>query len=135
VYSILANSILVIHAAFVAFVILTVPCIYIGKIMNWRWVRLFWLRLLHLVSIGIVVAQSWARVICPLTTLEMWLREKGTLATYTESFVEHWLKTLLYWNLPAGVFIVVYSLFGLLVIATWYFVPPTRGRNSSGISR
>ena len=128
-YPLLANTILLLHATFVAFVVLTVPCIYIGKLRGWRWVRLFWLRVAHLVGICIVVAQAWAGVICPLTTLEMWLREQGGLTGYTGSFIEHWLQTLLYWDLPAWVFIVVYSLFALLIIATWYVVPPLkRGR-------
>ena len=127
-YSVMANTILLLHAAFVAFVVFTVPCIYIGKLLGWRWIRLYWLRVAHLVGISIVVAQAWAGVICPLTTLEMWLREQGGMTGYTGSFVEHWLQTLLYWDFPAWVFIVVYSLFALLIVATWYAVPPVKAR-------
>ena len=125
----LATAVLIVHAAFVAFVVLTVPCIYLGKAFNWQWVRIYWLRVAHLAGICIVVAQTWVGVICPLTTLEMWLREKGELVTYGESFIEHWLQQLLYWNFPAWVFIFVYSLFALLVVFTWYVVPPTKGKD------
>jgi len=119
---------------FVVFVVLGVPGIYLGKALNWPWVRLFWLRVLHLVGICVVAAQAWAGVICPLTTLEMWLREQGTFATYSGSFIEHWLHNFLYWNLPSWVFAVAYTLFALLVLFMWYFVPPTRGRDRSAIS-
>jgi polyferredoxin len=128
VYELLANTVLAVHAAFVTFVVLTVPCIYIGTIRNWRWIRIYWLRVIHLVGIFIVVAQSWAGAICPLTTLEMWLRENARLGTYNGSFIGHWLQKLIYWDLPAWAFIVVYSLFALLVIFTWYVVPPTKNR-------
>ena len=130
-YAILANAVLIIHAAFVAFVVLIIPFIYIGKASNWRWTRIYWLRIAHLIGICIVAAQSWAGVICPLTTLEMWLRENSDLATYSGGFIEHWLQRLIYWDLPAWAFIALYSLFALLVIFTWYVVPPTKSRNRS----
>lgn len=133
-YSLLANVVLTIHSAFVTFVVLMVPCIYLGKALHWRWIRIYWLRIAHLVGILIVVAQAWAGAICPLTTLEMWLREQGGLNTYGESFIEHWLQELIYWNFPAWVFIFVYSLFALLVVSTWYVVPPANGKDRGLIS-
>lgn len=132
-YAILANAVLIIHAAFVAFVVLIVPLIYIGKLSNWRWVRFYWLRIAHLVGICIVAVQSWIGIICPLTIIEMWLRENSDLATYNESFIEHWLQRLIYWDLPAWTFIVLYSLFALLVIFTWYVVPPIKS-SSRGVT-
>ena len=130
-YSALASAILLVHAIFVAFVVFTLPCIFLGKVFRWRWVRLYWLRILHLIGICIVAAQAWAGVICPLTTLEMWLREQDGLTTYAGSFVAHWLQTLIYWDLPSWVFTAAYSLFALLVISAWYFVPPIRGNKAS----
>lgn len=132
-YTSLADAVLLLHGAFVAFVILMVPCIFLGAYQHWDWVRLFWLRALHLFGICIVAAQAWAGMICPLTVLEMWLREKGQLAVYTGSFIEHWLQMLLYWDLPPWVFVVAYSLFALLVVYAWYRVPPggaARSRSS-----
>lgn len=133
-YLLLANTVLAIHGAFVAFVVLTLPLIYLGKILNWRWVRNFGLRVAHLAGIIIVAAQAWFGVICPLTTLEMWLRERGNLATYSGSFIEHWLQELIYWNLPAWMFAIVYSLFALLVALTWYIVPPQKKSNNRVIT-
>ena len=133
-YTVLANSVLFVHSSFVVFVVLGVPCIFLGRAMNWRWVRLRWLRILHLVGIVVVAAQALVGVICPLTTLELWLRQEGGLATYSGSFIEHWLQQFLYWNLPSWVFVAVYSLFAILVLCTWYLVPPIGSTNRSEVS-
>jgi len=133
-YIVLANFVLFVHASFVVFVVLGVPFIFLGKAMNWGWVRVRWLRIVHLVGIAVVVAQAWAGVICPLTTLELWLRQKAGLATYSGSFIEHWLQEFLYWDLPSWVFVATYSLFAILVLCTWYLVPPVRSINRSEFS-
>ncbi|NND69697.1 MAG: DUF2784 domain-containing protein [Halioglobus sp.] len=125
-YVFLANVTLALHVGFVAFVVLMVPAIYLGRLLHWSWVRILWLRLLHLVGIVIVAAQAWAGVICPLTTLEMWLRRRGGAEAYSGGFVEHWMNELLYWDFPWWVFVLLYSLFATLVLATWVVVPPAR---------
>ena len=125
-HTFLANAVLLTHAAFVAFVVLTVPLALVGRVLHWRWVRNYQLRVIHLLGIIIVTAQAWAGVICPLTTLEMWLRRNADLTTYAGGFIEYWLQKLLYWDFPGWVFTVIYSLFALLVIGTWYLVPPEK---------
>lgn len=128
IFAILADAVLVVHALFVAFVVLMLPAVLLGGALGWRWVRRFWLRVAHLAAIGLVTLQAWAGAICPLTTLEMWLAQQGQQATYSGSFIQHWLQRLLYFEFPAWVFIAAYSGFALLVIATWYFVPPARSQ-------
>jgi polyferredoxin len=87
-----------------------------------------WFRLAHLAAIGVVVAETWFGVTCPLTTLEMWLRVRAGVSTYSGNFVEHWLQRLLYYDAPAWVFSVGYSLFALVVAATWWYFPPAPRR-------
>lgn len=120
----LANGVLLLHVFFVAFVVFGLVLIYLGYWLNWRWVYNRWFRLAHLAVIAVVVAQSWLGVICPLTILEMKLRASAGLATYSGSFIQHWLQTLLYYSAPAWVFVVVYSLFGSLVALSWWLVRP-----------
>lgn len=127
-YAALANITLGVHVAFVVFVVLMVPCIYLGRLLSWRWVRVRWLRICHLVGIVIVAAQAWAGVICPLTTVEMWLRRQGGERAYSGSFIEHWMSEVLYWDLPWWAFVLLYSLFAVLVAATWFTVPPAAQR-------
>src|SRR2546425_8327969 len=69
-YRLLADVVLVIHFAFVAFVILGLLAVWTGRFLRWSWVRNFWFRVAHLLAIGIVAAQALGGVICPLTTWE-----------------------------------------------------------------
>ncbi len=123
-YQLLADVVLTLHVAVVAFVIGGLVLIVIGNLSNWRWVNALWFRLAHLGAIAVVVAEVWLGVTCPLTTLEMWLREKANATTYSGSFIEHWLQRILYYEAPTWVFVLGYSLFGLIVVATWLCFPP-----------
>ncbi|MBT8048055.1 MAG: DUF2784 domain-containing protein [Xanthomonadales bacterium] len=119
-----ADALLLIHVLFAAFAIFGLLVILLGGIFSWSWVRNPWFRLAHLTGIAVVVLQSWLGVICPLTTWEMDLRTRAGDAVYTGSFVSHWLEELLYYEAPAWVFIVCYTIFGLLVILSWFWVRP-----------
>lgn len=127
-YALLADAVLVLHAAFVAFVVLGLALIYAGA-RRWQWVRNPWFRAAHLAAIGVVMAQSWVGMICPLTALEQALRTRAG-ATYTGGFIAHWLERLLYWQAPDWVFTAAYTLFAALVVASWPVVRPRafRGR-------
>jgi len=120
----LADTLLVVHAAFVIFVVLGLFGIFLGYLRRWRWVRNRVFRVLHLLAIGIVVVQVWLGIVCPLTTFEMALREEAGVAHYSGSFIQHWLQSLLYWNAPQWLFIALYTAFGSLVVASWWLVPP-----------
>ncbi len=123
-YLVAADAILFIHALFVGFVILGLVMVFAGKLFSWSWVHNRRFRIAHLAAIGIVVLQSWFSVICPLTLWEMELRDKAGDITYPGSFVAHWLETLLYYRAPEWVFILLYTLFGALVVGSWFWVRP-----------
>jgi hypothetical protein len=123
-YQALAKAVLALHLGIVLFVIAGLVLVVVGNFRSWRWVNLVWFRLAHLAAIGVVVAESWAGITCPLTTLEIWLRTKAGAAIYSGGFVEYWLERLLYYDAPPWVFTLGYSVFGLLVAATWWYFPP-----------
>lgn len=125
-FQILADLLLVFHTLLVVFVIFGLVATLVGYFRQWNWVRNFWFRLSHLVVIGIVVLQAWLGVLCPLTIWEMELRAKAGQGGYEGSFIQHWLETILYYNAPDWVFILVYTLFGTLVVASWFLVKPRR---------
>jgi Protein of Unknown function (DUF2784) len=127
-YQALADAVLALHVGVVLFVVGGLVLILAGNWRGWRWVNSWWLRIAHGAAIGIVVAESWLGIVCPLTTLEMGLRAKAGTAAYGGSFIEHWLHRLLYYDAPAWVFATAYSLFGVAVIATWWFFPPAPWR-------
>ena len=119
-----ADLILIVHFAFVLFVVGGLPAIWIGAVCGWRWVRNLRFRAAHLAAISFVALEALIGMACPLTVWEDALRE-----TLTETgFVARWLHRLLYYSFPDWVFTCVYVLFALVVAATWWRVPPQRSR-------
>jgi hypothetical protein len=131
IYLLAADAILLVHVAFVIFVIFGLIFILLGKMSSWAWVRNPWFRCAHLAAIGVVVLQSWLGAICPLTIWESALREKAGEAAYAGAFIAHWLEKILYYQAPPWVFVVVYTAFGILVVASWYWVRPRRFKKTS----
>ena len=125
-YQLFADFILILHVLIVLFVVVGLILIIVGNVRKWGWVNRWWFRLLHLATILFVVLEAWLGVVCPLTTLEMWLRDKAGESTYQGSFIEHWSQQLLYWDFPGWVFLMLYTCFAVLVILTWIIYPPQR---------
>jgi hypothetical protein len=123
-YRLIADVVLALHLFIAVFVVAGLILVIFGNLCNWRWVNNRWFRSVHIGAIGFVMVEAWLGVTCPLTTLEMWLRVKANATTYSGGFVEHWLQWLLYYDAPSWVFVLGYTLFGLLVLATWRFFPP-----------
>lgn len=125
----LADLVLATHALFVAFVILGLLVILLGRYRHWGWIKNGWFRGIHLLAIAIVIAESWLGLICPLTEWESRLREAAGGSAYSTSFIQHWLHEILYYDFSPWVFTVAYTVFGILVLIAWLFVPPRRSRN------
>jgi hypothetical protein len=123
-FRVLSDLVLLMHTSFVTFVVFGLVLILWGGFRGWRWIRNPWFRLAHLLAIGIVVAQTWWGMLCPLTTLEMALRRQAGEAVYTGSFIAHWLGVLLYYEAPWWVFTLCYTVFGLVVVGSWFFIRP-----------
>ena len=124
----LADLVLLLHVLVVLFIVGSLVLIVLGGMRGWRWVRNPWFRVGHLLAIGLVAAQAWLGMVCPLTTLEMALRTAAGDRTYAGSFIAHWVGRALYYQAPLWVFAIVYSAFGALVAAAWWRVPPGRLR-------
>jgi hypothetical protein len=130
-YLVLADLVLIVHVAFVAFVVLGLLLIWIGWWRHWSFVRNGWFRFAHLTAIGVVVAESLIGFVCPLTTLEDRLRLlAGGEALYADSFIEHWLHRVLFFDIDARVFTLIYVTFFLLVALSLWLAPPRRLRFS-----
>ncbi len=123
-YRVLADLVLAVHAGFVAFVVVGLVVILVGGIRRWHWVHNGWFRIAHLLAILAVVAQAWLGVSCPLTILENHLREQAGAATYAGGFVAYWVRRALFYDAEPWVFIVCYTVFGALVVASWFLVRP-----------
>ena len=84
-----ADVVLVVHLAFVLFVVL-------GGLLVLRWPRVAWV---HVPVALYGAAIEFIGFICPLTPLEVWLRRRGGEAGYSGGFIEHYITAALY---PTG---------------------------------
>jgi hypothetical protein len=125
-YRLLADLVVTVHFAYVAFVIVGLILIVVGAALRWSWVRNVWFRATHLAMIAVVVAEAWCGVICPLTTWENELRSLSGQSTYSGGFIANTLHDAIFFDADPQVFTICYSLFGLMVLATFLFVPPGR---------
>ena len=104
IYRWLADLIVLIHLAFVLFVVSG------GLLVAWR-KRVAWLHLPALAWGAWIEFSGW---ICPLTPLENWLRTRGGAAAYRGDFVAHYLLPVLY---PADLTRGIQISLGVLVLA------------------
>jgi len=120
----LADAIVVVHGAFVLFVVGGLPAIWIGIARGWRFATSPWFRGAHLGAIAFVVAESLLGYACPLTLWEDALRGR----TPGEGFIARAMHAWMFWSAPAWVFTSLYAAFGALVAWTWWRHPPRRRR-------
>ena len=85
-YRLLADFVVILHLAFIVFVILG------GIIIIW-WRKAGWIHLPSVVWAGWI---EFSGGICPLTPLENWLRIQGGQATYPVDFVDKYIMPLVY---------------------------------------
>lgn len=123
-----ADALLVLHVGIVAFVVLGTIAILLGAWRHWPGVRRRGWRLLHVLLMGFIALQAWWGALCPLTVWEQALRRHAGQPAYAESFIEHWLSRLIFFEAPWWIFVAAYSAFAALVVALWWAVPPVRRR-------
>ena len=82
----LADAVLALHFAFIAFVAL-------GGLLVLRWPRLAWV---HVPAVAWGAGISFVGAICPLTPLENALRVRAGEAGYAGGFIEHYLLAAIY---------------------------------------
>ena len=123
-YPLLANLVLIVHLAFVVFVL----CGGL-LVLRWRWIA--WLHLPAALWGTVVEFTGW---ICPLTPLENWLRTQGGKAGYEDDFTTRYLLPILY---PVDLTRDVQMLLGTVVVLLnaavywwlWYMQAGRAARN------
>jgi hypothetical protein len=123
-YRLLADAVLALHFAYVAFVVVGLMAILLGVVLHWSWVRNFWFRTIHVLMIAVVVVESLFGILCPLTEWEDHFRELAGERSAPGSFIGRWMDRLLFVDLSPGVLAVCYCLFGLAVLLTLLAAPP-----------
>ncbi len=133
-YRLAADVTVLVHMAYVLFVIFGFLLTLIGCLMGWQWIRNPWFRGIHLAMILIVVAEAWLGITCPLTTWEHQLREQAGGQSYQGAFVANLVHDWLFFDAPPWVFTVIYSLFGGGVLLTFLVAPPRWKRREPSAS-
>jgi hypothetical protein len=103
IFRLLADGTVVVHLAFVIFVVL-------GGLLVLRWRRMAWLHVPAAVWGAWIEFAGW---FCPLTPLENWFRQQGGRTRYTGDFLEHYVLAIVY---PTGLTADVQRALGLAVI-------------------
>jgi hypothetical protein len=120
-----ADVILILHFAIVAFVVGGAVMVWAGYLAHWAWVRNARFRVVHLLTMLFVLVESLVGVLCPLTEWEHRLRVRGgTAVGPAESFIKTWLHKIMYYDLSAGTFILLYLGFFALIVLALIVVPP-----------
>ena len=122
-----ADAVMLLHFAFILFVVL-------GALSVW-WRRR--MAFLHIPCALYGVAISFASWVCPLTYLELYLRQQARQAGYQASFIEHYLLGIIY---PANYHTIHYYLgAGLLllnlILYLYIFWPRKNTHHQQALSR
>lgn len=120
----IADAVLVIHAALVVFNVGGLVAIAVGCWLEWSWVRYRVFRWAHLGALGFISIEALLGITCPVTRLEDWLRGEST----PSGFVARWISRWLYWDLPAWVFVVAYISVFACAAVLWIMVPPRHAK-------
>lgn len=115
IYSILADTLLILHLLFIVFVVL-------GGLLILKW---RWLIYPHLAAVIWGILVEFNHWICPLTPWENALRGAAGQASYNSSFIEHYLIPLIYpTNLTNDIQIILGSIVILvnLAVYSWLFI-------------
>ena len=123
-YRWLADLVLLLHLAFVLFVVT-------GGLLVLRRPRLAWIHLPAVIWGATIEFAGW---ICPLTPLEVALREAGGGVGYEGGFIEHYITALLY---PSGLSRPIQVGLGVVVLALnacvyWTLARRARRTGSAG---
>ena len=117
----LADLILIIHFAVVLFIIFGFffPIFYKFK---FNFAKNYYIRIIHISLITIVLVETLAGVICPLTIIENLLRN----STQSESLIAKLLRDLLFWDFSISYFLFIYFICFSWTVFIWFFFPPNK---------
>lgn len=128
----LADLVVIFHFCYVAFTVGGELAVLLGGALRWEWVRNPAFRIAHLAAVVLVAGEALAGASCPLTVWEYQLRLRaGQRVEEQVSFIARLVRSIIFHDLPAWVFLAAYVGFALLVVLTLFLVRPRgirRGR-------
>ena len=135
-FAVVADILVAAHFCYVAFAIGGELCIIVGAILRWGWVRNLPFRIVHLCAVVLVAVEASTGMPCPLTEWEYRLRElSGQQAEAHISFIARIVRSIIFYDFPAWVFLAAYVGFALLVGLTFILVRPRRRHRKQNAAR
>lgn len=106
-----ADIVVAIHLTWILFIIG-------GAAIGWK---IAWVKWLHISSLAFSVCLQAFSWICPLTTLEVWLRSRGPDGeAYSGTFIRHTFEKIIYmaipWELTLGLTFVIIGISGYIYL-------------------
>ena len=123
-YTLLADAVVGLHLAYIAYVLGGLLVVLVGLIGKWEWVRNPWFRLTHLTAILIIVVELVFQASCPLTIWEMRLRAAAGQPVIEGTFVGRLMHYLIFAAVPGWVAEAVYIGFAVAIVITFVLAPP-----------
>ena len=124
--SLIADIVLVIHICVVIFMISGVVLIPIGYKFDWGWIANTQLRIFHTGMMVFITLETLLGITCPLTSIENSLRG----IYQSKSFIEYWIKQIIYWDVPVHFFIILYCIFLGWTFLMWKLFPPRKSKKN-----
>ena len=124
--SLIADIVLVIHSCVVIFMISGFVLIPIGYKFHWGWIANTQLRIFHTGMMVFITLETLLGITCPLTSIENSLRG----IYQSKSFIEYWITQIIYWDVPAHFFIILYCMFLGWTFLMWKLFPPRNSKKN-----
>jgi len=119
---VVADLILIGHFCIVLFITFGLLILPFGYLFNLHWTRNRKLRLVHISLMGLITLEALVGITCPLTRIENSLRN----VDHYETFISYWLKQVIYWEVPADFFSILYLTCSYWLLLFWFIHPPLK---------
>jgi hypothetical protein len=120
----LADAVLAAHVAIILFNLFGLVAVPIGGLFGWRFVRIRWWRILHILLLVAVAVQALVGRACILT---LWQADlAGAAAAERAPLIASSVNRLIYWPLPMWFFAVLYVVVFGCALALFWLVPTRR---------
>jgi hypothetical protein len=122
----LALAVLAVHIAVIAFNVFGLIAIPLGGLLDWRFVRMFCWRALHLALLAVPMFQALFGRTCFLTLWQAMLEQEAGARASKEPLIARLLESVIFWSLPIWFFAALYVAIWIYALALWWLVPPRR---------
>jgi hypothetical protein len=120
----LALSVLAIHVVVIAFNVFGLIAIPVGGLLDWRFVRVFWWRAVHLALLAVPALQALFGRACFLTLWQAMLEQAAGARASQEPLIARLVESVIFWPLPIWFFASLYVAIWIYALALWWLVPP-----------